>query len=445
VRCSNIYCAVGGRWALRHGDGGQSDGHQSDRRQGDGGLPSFLLLYALVYAAYGIASPFMPALFAERGMSAEAIGLILAGGTMARLLAAPLAAFLADRLGAPRWLLAGALLGSALVGCGYGLASGFLGLLLVSVLVSIALAPVNPLADMLTAGAAPQGVRYGLVRGAGSAFFVGSAMLAGPLVASAGLPAIIWVNAGLLALGACAVLALPHPGNRPARRPRPWTSTGSETSPKVASGAGPGALRALLSLKPFRRLLLVTGLVQGSHALYDAFATLQWQAAGIAPVAIGVLWSIAVASEVLVFLVVGPRLLDRVGPGGLAVLAAAAGVLRWAAMANTDALPIQFLLQPLHGLTFAALHLATMRILADTVPPRLAASAFGVQASLGPGLAGAVLMLAAGPLYGSFGAGGFWAMAALCACALPAAMTLAERGAPAKAPLVTLLPAAPVP
>jgi PPP family 3-phenylpropionic acid transporter len=221
--------------------------------------------------------------------------------------------------------------------------------------------------------------------------------------------------------------------------------TGSGTSPKVASGAGPGALRALLGLKPFRRLLLVTGLVQGSHALYGAFATLHWQAAGIAPAAIGVLWSIAVASEVLVFLVVGPRLLDRVGPGGLAVLAAAAGVLRWTAMASTDALPIQFLLQPLHGLTFAALHLATMRILAETVPPRLAASAFGLQASLGPGLAGAVLMLAAGPLYGSFGAGGFWAMAALCACALPAAMTLAERDAPAKAPLVTLLPTAPVP
>jgi MFS transporter, PPP family, 3-phenylpropionic acid transporter len=395
-------------------------------------MPRFLLLYALVYAAYGIEGPFMPALFAERGMSAEAIGLILAGGTVARLVAAPFAAFVADRLGAPRLLLAGALLCSALIGCGFGLAGGFLGLLLVSVLVSMALAPVNPLADALTA--ARPGVRYGVVRGAGSAAFIGGAMLAGPLVATAGLPAIIWVNAGLLVLGACAVLGLPQAS----------AGIGTVRMPRQKALPGPGALRALLGLKPFRRLLLVTGLVQGSHALYGAFATLHWQAAGIPAGAIGLLWSVAVASEVLVFLFVGPRLLDRFGPGGLAVLAAAAGVLRWAVMASTAALPVQFLLQPLHGLTFAALHLATMRILADTVPPRLAATAFGVQSSLGPGLAGAVLMLVAGPLYGSFGAGGFWAMAVLCACALPAAVALAER-TPAvreEAPTSGLLPAA---
>jgi PPP family 3-phenylpropionic acid transporter len=35
-----------------------------------------------------------------------------------------------------------------------------------------------------------------------------------------------------------------------------------------------------------------------------------------------------------------------------------------------------------------------------------------------------VLTLASGPLYGRFGAGGFWAMAALCALAIPLALTL---------------------
>jgi PPP family 3-phenylpropionic acid transporter len=239
-------------------------------------------------------------------------------------------------------------------------------------------------------------------------------MVAGPLVTSAGLPAIIWANAVLLAIGAVAVLGLP----RPARA----------GTPKLGKVASPGlaGMRQLLAQPRFRRLLLVTGLVQGSHALYGAFATLRWQDAGIAAEAIGLLWAVAVASEVLVFLVFGPWLLRRLGPSKLAALAAAAGVLRWAAMATTAALPIQLLLQPLHGLTFAALHLATMRILAETVPARLTTTAFGLQASLGPGLAGAVLTLAAGPLFGHFGAGGFWAMAALCAVALPAALTLGD-------------------
>ncbi len=374
----------------------------------------------------------MPALLAERGMSAEMIGLILAAGTAARLLSAPLAALLADRLGAPRAMLAGALLCSALLGCGFALAAGFMGLLLVSVLVSMTLAPINPLSDAITSGAAARasrapgrwggrGFSYGLVRGIGSAAFVGGAMIAGPMVAGAGLETIVWVNTGLLVLAAIAVAALPGPGPDDDRTFR---------SSQESTTAGPGALRRLLAMPLFRRLLLVSGLVQGSHALYGAFATLRWLEAGIASETIGVLWSVAVASEVVVFLFIGPCLLARLGPQRLAMLAAGAGVLRWAVMASTASLSVQFLLQPLHGLTFAALHLATMGLLTKTVPPRLLATAFGVQASLGAGLAGTMLTLAAGPLYGTLGAGGFWAMAALCAVALPAAARLgAEQGA----------------
>lgn len=388
-------------------------------------LPRYLLLYALVFAAYGVEAPFLPALLADRGLSATAIGLVLAAGTAARLLSAPIVALAADRFGAPRLLLAGALLSSALLGCGYALAGGLLGLFMVSLLVSFTLAPVNPLADALAAGAARQAgnLRYGVVRGAGSAAFVGGTVLAGPLVAASNLESVVWVNAALLMAGAAAVLTLPVPPRQPRR-----------AGPVVPE---PGAARHLLSQPGFRRLLLVTGLVQGSHALYGAFATLRWQAAGIGPEAIGALWAVAVASEVAVFLLIGPWLLARLGPARLAALAAAAGLLRWTAMAATAEPMVQFLLQPLHGLTFAALHLATMRLLSEEVPARLATTAFGLQASLGPGLAGALLTLAAGPLYAQFGAGSFAAMAALCALAVPLALGLR---AAAPAPAATLSP-----
>jgi MFS transporter, PPP family, 3-phenylpropionic acid transporter len=54
----------------------------------------------------------------------------------------------------------------------------------------------------------------------------------------------------------------------------------------------------------------------------------------------------------------------------------------------------------------------------------LAATAQSVYTSLGTGLAGAALTLASGPLYARLGAGGFWAMALLCAAAVPAALAL---------------------
>ena len=76
------------------------------------------------------------------------------------------------------------------------------------------------------------------------------------------------------------------------------------------------------------------------------------------------------------------------------------------------------LAQPLHGLTFAALHLACMRVIPAIVPPHLAATAQALYA-LGAGATTALLTLASGWLYAALGARGFLVMAVLCAAALP--------------------------
>jgi PPP family 3-phenylpropionic acid transporter len=99
-------------------------------------------------------------------------------------------------------------------------------------------------------------------------------------------------------------------------------------------------------------------------------------------------------------------------------LAAAAGILRWIAMASSTSVLVLALVQPLHGLTFAALHLACMRVIAAIVPPHLAATAQAMYA-LGAGVTTALLTLASGWLYGAVGAHGFLLMALLCAAALP--------------------------
>ena len=113
----------------------------------------------------------------------------------------------------------------------------------------------------------------------------------------------------------------------------------------------------------------------GSHAMHDGFAVIQWGAAGIGPGTAGLLWSLSVAAEVIVFLFAGRPLLDRLGPAGAAMLAAAAGIVRWAVIAETAWLPVLAAIEPLHGLTFALLHLTCMRLLAGCVPRHLAATA----------------------------------------------------------------------
>ena len=57
----------------------------------------FLLLFALLYSAFGAASPFLPALMEGRDIPAEQIGIIFGIATAIRLISAPIAGRIADR------------------------------------------------------------------------------------------------------------------------------------------------------------------------------------------------------------------------------------------------------------------------------------------------------------------------------------------------------------
>jgi PPP family 3-phenylpropionic acid transporter len=390
-------------------------------------LSRFVILYAALYAGFGVQSPYLPSLLDHRGLRPEAIALVLAAGTAVRLAAGPAAGHLADRLDAPKVILALCSAAAALIALGYLPAQGLWPLFAVGVLHSAALAPLAPLSDTLALGAAAparsdNAVRrsfdYGWVRGAGSAAFIVGSVLSGRAVGHFGITAIVWLNAVLLAATAFATLRVPQL---------------LPTTDAVRLAAAKGGVRgvgALLRLPLYRRVVLVAALILGSHAMHDSFAVIQWGAAGIGPDTAGLLWSLSVAAEVVVFLFAGRPLLDSLGPAGAAMLAAAAGIVRWAVMAETAWLPALAAIEPLHGLTFALLHLTCMRLLAECVPRHLAATALTLYGTVGIGVPTVLLTLASGPLYTRFGAYGFWVMAALCAAALPLARTLREPANP---------------
>jgi PPP family 3-phenylpropionic acid transporter len=378
----------------------------------------YLVLFAALYAGFGVQSPYLPAFLGEHGLHPETIGVVLGGGTAIKLLAGPAAGRLADRFDAARLVFAGCAIGAALAALGYIPAYGFWPLLGIGLLQAAALAPLAPLGDSLVLPAAAPADRadrrrfdYGWVRGAGSGAFILGSVLSGQVVGQAGLAAAFWLNAGLLIAAALWALRV---------RPLP---------PRRTDGGGPapfaaGDIGRLLRLPGFRRVVLVAALILGSHALHDGFAMIRWRAAGIEAGTAGLLWSEAVAAEMVVFFVIGRPLLDRLGTNGAAMLAAAAGVLRWTVSAETAALPALALIQPLHGLTFALLHLACMRRLAEIVPPQLSATALTLYGTVGIGAASALLTLASGALYGAVGALGFLVMAGLCAAAMPIARRL---------------------
>lgn len=372
-------------------------------------LPRFVTLYATLFAAFGVASPFFAAFLAGRGLAPAAIGVVLAAGTAMRLAAGPVGGRLADRLRAPRLVLVAYVAAAACVAFAYLPAQGVWILLAVSIAHAALLAPITPIADALTLEAATaRSFDYGWVRGAGSAAFILGTLMSGQAVARFGLVAIIWLNGAFLALAACAAFGVPDLLRTPVRR-------GFESV---------GGIGTLLRSAVFRRLMLVAALIQGSHALHDGFVVIHWRAVGIADGTISVLWSESVAAEVVVFLVAGRWLLDRLGPAQASILAAVGGIVRWVVLADTTSVLASALVEPLHGLTFALQHLACMRLIGAIVPPRLAATAQAFYGTVAVGVATALLTLGSGPLYAEVGAGGFWVMAALCAAAIPVAWGL---------------------
>lgn len=367
-----------------------------------------VLLLSAIFAAIGVTQPFLPAFLAAQGLSSGEIALALALGSLARLLAGPAAGRWADALGDARLLLGGLALLGILVAGGFLLAAGLLGFILVQVLLGIAMAPQVPLADALCLAAARQGLLdYGPVRAAGSVAFMAAAVLAGWLVGLWGHGAVpVMIGAAMLATLA-ATLLMPRPAAVPARQ------------------AG-GGFRATLRLPGFARLLLLSGLIQSSHAAYYGFGSIHWGSMGHAPATIGLLWALGVVGEVALFLLARP-LLARVGPRGMALLAAGAGVLRWGLMATTAWLPALALMQLLHALTFGAQHLAAMHMILRLVPPAQASTAQALHAALGVGLLMGVFTLLSGPLHAAWGGGVFLLMAGLCALALPLAWRLPIR------------------
>ncbi|WP_161600834.1 MFS transporter [Teichococcus oryzae] len=367
-----------------------------------------MALLGAVFAAIGAVQPFLPAYLAERGLSAAQVSLVLALGAGIRILAGPLGGRLADALGNPRLLMVLFSLAGALAAAGFVPAAGLAGFLLAQLALNAAMAPLTPLADAVCLAAARRGgLEYGRLRAAGSVTYMAMAVLAGWMAGHFGLGLLPGLMAAALLAVTAAALALPRP-------PPPATRPGFQ-----------GGVGAVLRLPGFARLLLLSGLIQSSHATYYGFSTIHWSAAGHAPSVIGLLWAEAVVGEVALF-VMGHRLARRLGPAGMAMLAASAGLLRWSLMAATTWLPALLLIQLLHALSFGAQHLAAMQLILRLVPPPLAGTAQALHSALGVGLLMGLMTLVSGPAYAAWGGGVFLVMAGLCALALPLALRLRQ-------------------
>ena len=365
--------------------------------------------YFAFLAVYGVQIPFWPVWLAAHGLGPTDIGVIVAVGVGARLIGNLVTAHVADRSGERRRLmLALAVAGLAAYGL-FAFVDGFWGILAVSIVSSLLFPPIMALGESLTmTGVGRFGLDYGRIRLWGSLSFILAAAASGHVLVEAPPAAILWMVLATVAATALACAVLPD--------------LRTDAAP-VAAGL---PLARVLADRGLILMLAAAGLIQGSHAVYYAFGTLHWQAAGISDDVIGLLWAEGVVCEIVLF-AAGGAVLRRVRAPWLIAIAGGLAALRWLVLGTTTALPAVVAVQALHAFSYGAAHLGAIHVIAKAVAPALSATAQSLYAALVMGLALGSMLLASGPLYEAFGGGAYFAMALSAGLGCALAVVLARR------------------
>lgn len=176
-------------------------------------------------------------------------------------------------------------------------------------------------------------------------------------------------------------------------------------------------LRLLPTLKQpvVLALLLSCLLAQASHGPYYTFFSIYLEDHGYSRTLIGVLWTVGVVAEIMVFLLMH-RLLPRYGARHLLLSALLITVLRWLIIASQPQyLPVLLVAQLMHAASFGILHASAIHMIHRLFPGRLQGRGQALYSSLSFGLGGAIGSLLSGYVWTELGPSWIYYMAAIMA------------------------------
>ena len=372
--------------------------------------------YIATFFIVGCYMPFLPVWLRWRGLDETQIALIYAMPVFVRAIFTPAMAFLADRSGRPVTMLKGLAWASLLSALILPFTGGFAAILAIILLFTLFWMSVVPLTEAVALSGARAGrADYGRMRLWGSFSYIAMTAAGGVALELWGPQAALWLFIGAAASVVLTVYGLPRGG-------------GYDRAVEDVPGLSMQRLAIADLMQLVRAPMLwlffaATSMIQSAHAVYYIFGTLHWTSVGISPAVIGLLWAVGVTAEIVLFAYAG--WVGRwLGPSQLICLAGAMAVLRWVFTASDPSLPVLFVLQSLHGLTFGAAHLGAMQFMGRALPQRLAASAQGLYASITAGVVMGVASLASGPLYSAYAGRAYLAMAVLACAGLAASVLL---------------------
>lgn len=364
-------------------------------------VPSIRLsaFYFAYFIYIGIFSPYFSLYLQSLGHSASAIGMLLAGMPMMRLVAPTLWAGAADRRGRHVGLLRMALALVVVVAAMLCFATAFWPLLVLMALLGFFTNAALPLFEAITFAHLRDDIgRYGRLRLWGSVGFIVSVTGTGAALDAWPVAVLPWLVLAAMVISLGCALLVPDVA---ARRDRP----------QVVS------VWPVIRRPEVVALFIACFLMSLAHGPLYAFYSIHLTANGYSKTLVGAMWSLGVVAEIIVFLVM-PQLTRRFAMHLLLAASLACGVLRFALIGwAVDSVMIMVLAQLLHAATFGLYHASAVSFVNLWFPGSLRARGQALYMSLSFGAGGMLGSFASGLAWDAVGAGVTYTAASVCCLA----------------------------
>lgn len=372
----------------------------------------FALFFFAYYGYVGVFSPYASLFFADKGMNASQIALLVSMMQIMRIFGPNVWGWAADHTQKRVLLLRWTACAAALSFIGMCFGSGFMHFLLLMVAVNAFISAQGPVSEALMLSEMKGDLsRYGQLRLWGSVGFIAVATLAGYLLDRFGVGFMPWIALALLTAVFMVTLRL-------------------REAPHAHHAHDAPSVLALLRRREVIAFFLSTFLMIAAHASLYVFYSLYLAQAGYSKALIGWMWSLGVVAEIVFFYYQAP-IFRRFGVQRLMLASLLLAVLRFAMIGwFAQSLAGLVLAQILHAATFGAHHSASVATLQRWFSGPLQARGQALYTSISYGLGGSLGALILSVFWDRIGAESVYFMAALLAAAATVAAWLSYRWQP---------------
>ena len=351
--------------------------------------------YFIFFSAVGAMAPYWTLYLGDRGLSASAIGALVALMTVTKVIAPNFWGWMADVSLGRTWTIRISAILALFAFAGLFVPGGIVWLAIVVALYGFFSQGVLPQFEALTLGHLGAGTaRYARIRIWGSVGFIVAVVAAGWILERTGpgwVPVLVWPLLALAALSCFTVRA------------------SAQDEPRVTQSES-GQPMDRLAIAGF---LLACLLMQLSHGPFYVFFTIHLDELGYGRGLIGQLWALGVIAEIGAFWGMA-TLTARFGLRTLFLFCFMAGTIRWAIVAelSTDLVWLA-VAQLLHAATFGIYHAAAVQLVHRLFAPAYRGRGQGLYSSIGFGLGGGLGSLLAGIAWETMGPYFTWMSAAV--------------------------------